>query len=371
MAFKYLLKTLHGLEEVLAEEVRSMGGAEVKVERRAVSCEGDLALGYRMNLEVRTALCVLRPIKVGRTPNESRLYDLVRSIYWDQIFDVEKTFLIDMICYSDRFRNSHFLALKSKDAIVDQFRDRYGKRPSISKEPDVKINIFIKDDWCIISLDTSGASLFKRGYRYQRGSAPINEVLAAGLLKLSGWKPEIPLVDPMCGSGTFLMEAALMARQQPAQLYRRHFAFMHLNDFDEELWTRVLADARSKSRENATPMLGMDKNLRMLEVARSNATRAQQRSIDWMQQDFFTWKPQGTPGIMIFNPPYDERISLEDAIEFYQAIGDHLKQHCQGWKAWMISSHLKALKRVGLRPIRRIPVFNGPLDCRFIGFDLY
>ncbi|NND07363.1 MAG: class I SAM-dependent RNA methyltransferase [Saprospiraceae bacterium] len=371
MAIQYVVKTLFGLEGLLAHEVQALGGKQVKVENRAVSCQGDLALGYRLNLETRTALSVLRPIKSGHAPTESKLYDLVRSVYWDRIFTLDKTFLIDMVCYSDRFRNTHFLALKSKDAIVDQFRDRYGKRPSISKDPDIKINIFIRDDWCTISLDTSGATLFKRGYRYKRGTAPINEVLAAGLLKLSGWKKGVPLVDPMCGSGTFLMEAAMMASKKAAQSFRSDFSFMKLTDYDEQMWRVVKEAARAKECSVETAMLGIDKDQRVLDAAQTNAMRAGYDSIKWRRGDFFKWKPTGPPGMIIFNPPYDERIGLDDAILFYKQIGDHLKQHCNGWKAWIISSHLKAIKQLGLRPIRRIPVFNGPLDCRFVGFDLY
>lgn len=371
MANKYVVKTLHGLEEVLAEEIVALGGDQVATENRAVTCEGDLEFGYRLNLELRTALNVLTPVKSGFTPNEQALYDLTRSVRWDTIFRRSKTFLIDMVCYSDRFRNTHFLALKCKDAIVDQFRDKYGERPSISKDADVKINVFIKDADCIISVDTSGASLFKRGYRYTRGAAPINEVLAAGLIKLAGWDVKTPLVDPMCGSGTFLMEAAMMARSQAPQTYRNNFTLMHLNDFDAETWERLRKECKARDTVETPPLLGMDIDRYMLENAQSNARQAGQSQIVWKHGDFFDWIPSGDPGMIIMNPPYDERMQLDDAIAFYKAIGDHFKQHCAGWKAWIISSHLKALKRVGLKPIRRIPVFNGPLDCRLVGFDLY
>ncbi len=367
----YVIKTFQGLEDVLAEEVQLLGGKNVRKGNRVVTCFGDQALGYRLNYELRTGLSVLTPLKSGRTPNEHAVYDLFRSIQWDRVFRINKTFLIDMVCYSDRFRNTHFLALKCKDAIVDQFREKYGRRPSISKCPDVKINVFIKDADCKISLDLSGASLFKRDYRYTRGIAPINEVLAAGLIKLAGWDEVSPFVDPMCGSGTFVMEAAMMARRQPAQFYRKNFSLMHLNNFSQNLWEKVVDEANSRIQDQHNSIIGRDRDPEVLKKAEMNAVRAMQKGIRFEQGDFFNWQPDDPPGVMIMNPPYDQRIDLEDAIAFYKDIGDHFKQHCKGWKAWIISSHLKALKRVGLKPIRRIPVHNGPLDCRLVGFDLY
>lgn len=368
----YVLKTLHGLEEVLAQEVKSYGGSEIEVGNRSVTCKGDLAFCYRLNYSCRTALSVLTPIKEGKVPDEKALYDLVSSIQWHQIFDVKKTFLINVVCYSDLFRNSHFLALKAKDAIVDQFRDRFHRRPSISKDPQVKINIFIKGDDCTISMDTSGGTLFKRGYRIQHGEAPINEVLAAGLLKMSDWKPGGTLVDPMCGSGTFLFEAAMIQRNIPPQILRNEFSFQHLNNYDPQVWKKVKDEALSEMNDHSLDNLaGHDINRRVLNFAKSNAANGGFEEIQWKKQDFFKWEPAEDQGVLIFNPPYDERLPLEDAIGFYKRIGDQLKWQCKGWKCSVISSHLQAVKHIGLKPKSRKIVFNGPLECRFVSFEMY
>lgn len=359
------------MESILADEVRNLGGSEVKVENRAVSTQGDSGLGYRLNYLCRTALSILTPIGQGQIRNESQLYELIYSIRWFDIFSIDKTFFIDVVCYSDLFRNSHFLAQKCKDAIVDQFRDRYSRRPSIDKEGNVKINVFIKGDFAIVSLDLSGAPLFKRGYRLETGPAPINEVLAAGLIKLSEWDQKIPFVDPMCGSGTIVMEAALLSRNIPAQYWRHDFAFTHLNDFDPKLWTEIKDQARPKVQKETPVLIGRDINRHFLNLAKANAQKAGIEGILWEKGDFFKYVPQSKSGMLLFNPPYDARLSLKDSVDFYSQIGDHLKTSFSGWQAWIISSHLQAVKRVGLKPTKKIPLFNGPLDCRFVQFELY
>lgn len=368
---KYLVKTLQGLEATLADEIRTLGGSEVKIENRAVSATGDKGFGYQLNYQCRTALSVLTPLMEGRVNNEDQLYELMRAVKWYDLFDLEKTFVIDVVCYSDLFRNSHFLAQKCKDAIVDQFRSRFSRRPSVSKEADIKINVYIKGDFAIISVDLSGAPLFKRGYRLETGPAPINEVLAAGLVQLSGWDTKMPLVDPMCGAGTIVMEAALLSRNIPAQYWRSEFAFMHLRDFDASLWREVKEKASPKPPSPVAPLIGRDINRHFLNLAKSNAQQAGIEGIIWEKGDFFNYVPQSKSGMLLFNPPYDTRLPLKDAIQFYSRIGDHLKKHFGGWTAWMISSHLQAVKRVGLKPSRKIPLFNGPLECRFMQFELY
>ncbi|MBK8504571.1 MAG: class I SAM-dependent RNA methyltransferase [Saprospiraceae bacterium] len=367
----YLIKTLQGLEEVLATEVRELGAIDVKIENRAVSARGDTNLGYRLNYLCRTALSVLKPIATGEIKNERHLYELMKTIKWYEWFTINKTFVIDVVCYSDLFMNSHFLAQKCKDAIVDQFRDRFGRRPSVQKDGDVKINVFIKGEDCIISIDTSGATLFKRGYRLETGPAPINEVLAAGLIYLSGWDRKLPLVDPMCGAGTIIMEAALMSRNIPAQYYRNDFAFMHLQDFDPDAWRAIKDQARPKPPVEVPILIGREINRHILNFAKANAEKAGLEGIIWEKGDFFNYVAQSKNGMLIFNPPYDARLALSDAIDFYSKIGDHFKKNFSGWQAWIISSHLQAIKRVGLKPSRKIPLFNGPLECRFVKFEMY
>jgi putative N6-adenine-specific DNA methylase len=367
----YLVKTLFGLEEVLADEIRNLGGTEIVVENRAVSVKGDLSFGYKLNYLCRTALSVLTPLISGKIKNEQQLYQLVRSVQWYDWFSVEKTFVIDVICYSDLFSNSLFLAQKSKDAIVDQFRDKYNRRPSIDKDGDIRINIFIKGEDCIISLDTSGATLFKRGYRQETGPAPINEVLAAGMICLSGWDRKEPFVDPMCGSGTIVMEAALMAMGIPPQFWRKDFALKHQSDFNSKIWEQVVEEARPRPMTLAPILIGRDINRHYLNLAKANAASVGIDNILWERGDFFSYPPQSKTGILLFNPPYDDRMPVKDAIDFYSRIGDHLKKHFSGWQAWIISAHLQAIKRVGLKPSRKITLFNGPLECRFVQFELY
>ncbi|MCB0686613.1 MAG: class I SAM-dependent RNA methyltransferase [Saprospiraceae bacterium] len=368
---QYLIKTLFGLESVLAQEIAMLGGEQIEIQNRAVATVGDKALGYRLVYQCRTALAVLTPIKTGVVQNEQQLYAIMHSISWDEVFMIDQTFFIDIVCYSDLFRNSHFLAQKCKDAIVDQFRDKYGRRPSISKDGAIKINVFIKADQVIISLDLAGAPLFKRGYRLETGPAPINEVLAAGLIQLSGWDRKMPLVDPMCGSGTIIMEAALLSRNIPSQYWRSDFSFMHLNNFDPGLWQNVKEDARPRLSGAVPQLIGRDINRHFLNLAKTNAAKAGIEGIQWEKGDFFNYLPQSKMGMLLFNPPYDTRLSLNDAIQFYSRIGDHLKTNFSGWVAWIISSHLQAIKRVGLKPTKKIPLYNGPLDCRFVQFEMY
>ena len=366
----YIVKTFHGLEHILAQEIQALGGRNVRAENRAVSCLGDLKFGYRLNYLAHTAISVLRPIKTGKIRSEQDLYALVSSVKWYDIFDVRKTILVRVVCYSDLFSNSHYLTLKAKDAIVDQFRDKFHRRPSIDKNPDIKIDLFIKNDRCTISLDLSGSPLFKRGYRMKTGDAPLNEVLAAGMIRLTGWNPQQPLIDPMCGAGTIPIEAHLFASGRSPHFLRQAFSLQHLNDFDRRLWNLVKEEVSEISGEAPT-ILGADKDAGVLRMARSNARNAGITQIKWRSKDFFTMKRPEESGLLIFNPPYDERIKLPDAIHFYQQIGDHLKRNWTGWQAFILSAHHQAIKHIGLKPAKKLTLFNGPLECRFLGFELY
>ncbi|MDH3649072.1 MAG: class I SAM-dependent RNA methyltransferase [Saprospiraceae bacterium] len=367
----YLIKTLHGLEQVLADELKPLGAQSIEILTRAVKCSGDQELAYRVNYLSRTALSVLQPMVTGTVENEQDLYDFVYEIDWYHHFTIEKTFLIDVVCFSETFRNTLYVAQKSKDAVADKFRSKYNKRPSVRKDSDLRINIYIRDNECTISRDLTGKPLFHRGYRIFKGEAPINEVLASGLLKLTGWTPPQPLVDPMCGSGTFLIEAASQALNRPPQFLRTDFALMHYLDFNRRSWQRIRDEADQQDLHPDLSLLGMDLDGQVVRMARKNTVGIDLQMIEWKKKDFFSWDPDRETGCLIFNPPYDERLELDDAIDFYRKIGDHLKHHFAGWQAWIISSHLKALKHIGLKPKRKHVVYNGPLECRFLGFNLY
>ena len=368
---KLLVKTFHGLEQVLADELAELGATEIKTKRRAVACEGDLETIYRINYNSRCALGVLWQVGKGKIRDEKSLYDLMQTITWHEYFKVDRTIRMDLVCFSDLFNNTLYLSQLCKDAVVDQFRDRFGRRPNVSKTPNVRINVFISGRDCIISLDTSGAALFRRGYRYHTGEAPINEVLAAGLIRLTGWNYDKPLVDPMCGSGTIPLEAAQMANKVPAQYFREEdFSLEHYENFDFKLWKDVKVKADEQIREHNI-VSGMDLDNSVLRLARKNAIAADLADMKWKKMDFLKWKPDGEPGILLFNPPYDERLEIDDVQDYYSKIGDQLKQSCQGWEAWIITGHLEGSKAIGLRPAEKMTMFNGPLECRFLKFELY
>jgi len=271
------------------------------------------------------------------------------------------------------FTNSQFVAQKSKDAIVDRLRDKSGKRPSVDLEnPDLKINVHLFKDSCTVALDSSGQSLHRRGYRKSTGPAPINEVLAAGLVKLSGWDGVTPLFDPMCGSGTLLIEAAMLARKMPAGYFREQWGFMKWRDFNGELWEQVKMDENAKIADPKVPMHGSDRAERAIDSARENLRfTGLYDDIMLEVKSFEDVRPPFEKGFIISNPPYDERLQIEDSLVFYKMIGDTLKRKYTGYTAWFISSDLESIKFIGLRPSRRIPVFNGPLECRFVKFEMF
>jgi len=271
------------------------------------------------------------------------------------------------------FTNTLFVAQKAKDAIADRFRTIYGSRPSVDLDnPDLRINIHLQKELCTVSLDSSGHSLHKRGYRKRTWEAPISEVLAAGLIRLSGWDREAPLYDPMCGSGTIPMEAAMLASSTPAGYFRQEFGFMKWRDFDSTLWDRVKTEANERIRPVTVPIHGSDSARQAIHAAKINIRKTHLGpDIQIQVANFHATKPPFETGLMLMNPPYDERIQLDDGIAFYRSLGDTLKHLYSGWQAWIISSDLKALKFFGLKPARKIPLFNGPLECRFVKFDLY
>lgn len=371
--FEILIKTLHGLEEVLAEELRSIGAEEIQVLKRAVRCKGDEALLYKSNYLLRTALSVLKPIASFKAFNERKLYAKIKQIDWNKYLDVKSTFAVDAVTFGEVFTHSHYAALTVKDAIADQFREQNNVRPSVDTEnPDLRINIHIADRLCTLSLDSSGESLMKRGYKQAVSKAPLSEVLGAGMIMLSGWDKKTDFTDPMSGSGTLPIEAALMARNIPPGSFRA-FSFMKWKNFDPELWVRIKQEAKAEIQPLPCKIRGFDKNRRAVNAALENANRAGvANDISIERQDFFRSEPESPGGLLLINPPYGERLEDPDEMtEFYTNIGDRLKQQYQGFDAWVLSSNIQALKHIGLRPSRKIKLFNGPLECSFRKFSLY
>lgn len=371
--FKMMAKTLFGFEPLLAKELRNLGAGFVKEGVRNVTFEGDTGFMYKANLCLRTALKVYKPLKTFKVFSEKDLYRNVNELPWPDIFDLGKTFAIDSTMSSDVFDNSMFVSLKAKDAIVDKFREVVRQRPDVrTQDPDIRINIHIHKNTCTVSLDSSGNSLHQRGYRILTNIAPINEVLAAGLLLHSGWDGQSDFFDPMCGSGTFLIEAALIACNIPANINRESYAFMHWKDYDAELHQKIEDASLKKTREFHHKIIGYDKAPSAVRKAQENVDNANlSEYITIARKDFFfTEKPVDTKLFMMFNPPYGERLPI-DVDKFYAKIGDTLKQEYPGTDAWMITSNLEALKSVGLRPSRKIKAFNGKLEARLVKYEIY
>ncbi|WP_127020028.1 THUMP domain-containing class I SAM-dependent RNA methyltransferase [Flagellimonas beolgyonensis] len=371
--YKMMAKTLFGFEPLLAKELRDLGAGHVQEGVRNVTFEGDLGFMYKANLCLRTALKVLKPIKTFKVANEKDLYRNVYELDWPEIFDQDKTFAIDTTMSSDVFSNSMFVSLKAKDAIVDKFRAVVRQRPDVrTQDPDVRINIHIFKNTCTVSLDSSGSSLHQRGYRILTNIAPINEVLAAGLLLHSGWDGNTDFLDPMCGSGTFLVEAAMIACNIPPNINRESYAFMHWKDYDAELHKKIVDASLKKTREFHHKIIGYDKAPSAVRKSQENVENANLSAyISIERKDFFyTEKPVDGKLFMMFNPPYGERLPIE-VDEFYAKIGDTLKQAYPGTNAWMITSNLEALKHVGLRPSKKIKAFNGKLEARLVEYEMY
>ena len=372
--FKMVATTLFGLEGVLAEELKELGAKDIKEAIRSVSFKGDVGFMYKANIALRTAVRILKPIKATKIYDEEDLYNAVKKIKWEQYLDVNGTFSIGAVSNSKNLPNhSHYIALKSKDAIADYFRDKFGKRPDVDvKYPDLKIHIHIQKDLLTISLDSSGDSLHKRGYRTATNIAPINEVLAAGLVLLSGYRGDENFIDPMCGSGTILIEAAMIANNIPANINRKHFSFENWKDYDEDLYFTIQDALLKKIRNSHFKIMGFDKAPSAVQKAKANVISANlEEFIGVHHVNFFnsTKEVFGNTTIL-FNPPYGERLNL-DTQEFYKTIGNTLKNNYPGSTAWLITSDFEALKHVGLRTTRRIALKNGDLDCKFVKYELY
>lgn len=368
-----IAKTFFGFEEVLAQELKNLGAQNIEQGVRMVSFYGDKGFMYKANLALRTALKILKPIKEFRVSNEDSLYKEIKKIDWQKYLTVNQTFVIDTTVNSEAFNNSLFVALKTKDAIVDQFREQTGKRPSIDKDfPDLRIHLHIQNQICTVSLDTSGDSLHHRGYRTATNIAPINEVLAAGMLLLSGWKGESDFLDPMCGSGTILIEAAMIACNIPANINRKEFAFEKWNDWDNDLFDLICDSLLKKTADFKFTIKGYDKAPSAVQKAIGNIKNANLEDYITVENiNFFdTQKQTENPLHILFNPPYGERLDI-NLERFYTEIGDTLKQHYANSQAWFITGNLEALKYVGLKPSKKIKLFNGKLESRLVKYELY
>ncbi len=370
----FIAKTFQGLEEVLASEIAALGGENIETGRRMVSFTGDKELLYKTNLHCRTALRILKPIHTFTAGDTDELYAQVKAFDWTQYLTPEMTFSIDPVVYSDEFRHSKFVTYRAKDAIADFFNEKYGKRPSVRlSNADILINLHISQTTCTLSLDSSGESLHRRGYRVAQTEAPLNEVLAAGLLLLAGWDGSRDFIDPMCGSGTLLIEAALIATGTPAGIYRKDFAFKHWNDFDEELFDRLYND-ESHERPFTHKIYGSDISPAATEIALANIKNAgMSRYIDLSTKPMQQYAEGDiTPGgLLVTNPPYGERITSDDLMGLYTMIGSQLKHVFKGFDAWVLSYRNECFDHIGLKAATRLPMMNGALECEFRKYEIF
>ena len=371
--FKMLAKTFYGFEAILEKELLQLGAKNVKKGNRFVSFEGDKGFMYKTNLSLRTALKILKPIYSERIQNENELYELFYNFPWEDYMNVNSKFVIDSVVNGEIFTHSQYTSQKAKDGLVDQFRDKYNERPSVDlNRPDLRINLHIQNDLCTISLDTSGASLHHRGYRIATNIAPLNEVLAAGLIQLSGWQANTDFFDPMCGSGTFLIEAAMFACKIPANINRKSFAFDKWKDWEPNLFELIRESQLKKVINPNIQIKGSDKAPSAVEKAKQNIENANlSEFIQIEKKDFFQLEKETKgPLHLLTNPPYGERLE-GDMNALYQGIGDGFKQSFPNTHAWLISSNMEAIKCIGLRPSRKIKVFNGKLESRLLHFPIY
>lgn len=371
--YKMVAKTFKGLEEVLYNELIAIGATSVKKGIRMVEFEGDKEMMYRANFYLRTALRILKPISNFKAQDEDELYLAVKKTDWSAFFDVKSTFAVDSVVNSKYFSHSKYVALKVKDAIVDQFRDKFGKRPYVeTDDPDVRISVHITNDLCTISLDSSGESLHKRGYRIKATKAPLNEVLAAGMILLSGWDGKSVFIDPMCGSGTILIEAAMIAHNIPPGIYRNRFGFENWNDFDDDLLQKIY-DEDSQNEDINTPILGYDVSEVAIRIAEENCKNAGlHRMISLQIKDIEQLVPENTSkGVVVTNPPYGERLVKDEIEVFYKMMGDQFKNNFANYAVWLLSSNMSAIKNIGLHPDQKLTLYNGPLECKFLKYSIY
>ena len=370
--FELIAKTFMGLEPVLAKELTQLGANNVQIGRRMVSFTGNKEMMYRANFQLHTAIRILKPIRHFKAKSADDVYEEIKKIDWMNYLEPEKTFAVDAVVFSEEFRHSKFVSYKVKDAIVDQFREKTGKRPNISvANPDIRLNIHIAEDHCTLSLDSSGESLHRRGYRQESVEAPLNEVLAAGMILMSGWQGDTDFIDPMCGSGTILIEAALIAMNMAPGLFRKEYAFEKWSDFDADLFDEIYNDD-SQEREFKHHLYGYDIDMKAVNTARMNVKAAGLTSaITIEQQDFKDFIQPKHKSIIITNPPYGERISTPDLLGTYKMIGERLKHQFLNNDAWILSYREECFEQIGLKPSIKIPLFNGSLECEFRKYQIF
>lgn len=372
--FELTAKTFHGLEKVLASEIKKIGASNIKILKRAVSFNGNLEVIYKVNYLVRTALNILQKIKFFKANTSDKLYEEAKNIKWDDFIKLEDTFVISSTVYSTYHNHSHFAALKVKDAIADYFTEKYKKRPSIdTKNPDKRINLHIKGDNCTISIDTSGDALFKREYRRDTDVAPLNEVLAAGMVMLSDYKGIDFFYDPMCGSGTILIEAARIFLNIPPAYSRKNFGFMNFTNYDYKIWNAVKREAEKNIlKETNIKFIGTDISDKVISIARRNIGNARLRNyIKIKTKDFINTKFENKNGLIITNPPYDIRLKSNNINKLYKEVGDTLKHGFTGWTAYIFSGNMAAIKNIGLKTSQRIELFNGKIECKLLKYEIF
>ena len=367
-----IAKTFQGLENVLAEELTQLGANNIKIGRRMVSYTGDQEMLYRSNFCLRTAIRVLKPIKHFRATSADEVYEAVKAIDWTQYLSNDTTFAVDSVVYSTEFRHSKFVAYKVKDAIVDQFRENTGNRPNIRvSNPDIQLNMHIAEYDCTLSLDSSGESLHRRGYRQEAVEAPLNEVLAAGIILMTGWRGETDFIDPMCGSGTLPIEATLIARNIAPGVFRKSFAFERWADFDAELFDKIYNDD-SQEREFLHHAYGYDNNRAAVAIAGQNVkTAGLTNDITIEFQDFKDFTQPAEKSIIVTNPPYGERIKPEDLLGLYKMIGGQFKHQFVDNEAWVLSYREECFDAIGLKSSLKVPLYNGSLECELRKYQMF
>lgn len=372
MEFELIAKTFMGLEPILAQELIELGANDVQIGRRMVSFTGDKAMMYRANFQLHTAIRVLKPIHHFKARSAEDVYEEIKKIEWEKYILEGKTFSVDSVVYSDDFRNSRFVTYKVKDAIVDYFREKTGKRPNISvSNPDIQLHIHIAEADATLCLDSSGESLHRRGYRQESVEAPLNEVLAAGMILMTGWRGETDFIDPMCGSGTLPIEAALIAHNMAPGIFRKEYAFEKWPDFDADLFEDIYNDD-SREKEFNGHIYGYDIDMKAVNTASLNVRAAGlSKDITIAQQDFKNFKQPANPAIIVTNPPYGERISTPDLLGTYRMIGERLKHEFKGNTAWVLSYRDECFQQIGLKPSLKTPLFNGSLECEFRKYQMF
>ncbi len=367
-----IAKTFQGLENVLAEELTALGANNIQVGRRMVSYTGDQEMLYRSNFALRTAVRVLKPIMHFRAKSADEVYECVKAFDWSRYLSNGTTFAVDSVVYSTEFRHSKFVAYKVKDAIVDQFREKTGNRPNISvTNPDLRLNMHIAEYNCTLSLDSSGESLHRRGYRQEAVEAPLNEVLAAGIILMTGWRGETDFIDPMCGSGTLPIEATLIARNIAPGVFRQNYAFEKWADFDRELFEQIYNDD-SQEREFQHKVYGYDNNRKAIEIAQRNVKAAGLANDVVIEfKDFQDFEQPAEKSIIVTNPPYGERIKPEDLLGLYKMIGNRFKQQFVDNEAWVLSYREECFDAIGLKASLKVPLYNGSLECELRKYQMF